>query len=201
MAFVEEAIPPSSRSVLDAGCGSGEDLRYLSTTGWDLLAGVDTSAAMVGLAQSALNGRAEILRASIDELPYQPEQFDVILSRFALHYLDATAPAYREFFRCLRQQGTLICIVPHPSFFDACRDADRPDFVRTRPFEGAVELTYPYRALTHFLSAPFFSLFRLVQIREFRIEATLPFPSALGFVAVKADLPRSDEASSRRSHT
>ncbi len=96
----------SDPAVLDAGCGTGVNLAWLSASGrvW----GLDRSAAGLGLAQRA--GRRGLVRGDVGRLPFASERFDLVTSFDVLYSLpepDERA-ALGEMWRVLRPGGALV---------------------------------------------------------------------------------------------
>ncbi len=88
------AIAPPAR-VLDAGCGGGRNSHYLLRSGFDVWAvdrdprAVETMRRMAREAgQEAVQDRVRI--AAIDDLPFEAEAFDVVLSSAVLHFAEST---------------------------------------------------------------------------------------------------------------
>ncbi|MCL5076876.1 MAG: class I SAM-dependent methyltransferase [Actinobacteria bacterium] len=89
-AVLDHASPDSTTVVLDLGCGSGQLSLPLSREAKSVLA-VDISPKMIQLLQNKVTSSGiENLStrvASIQELDYQPESFDLVVSNYALHHL------------------------------------------------------------------------------------------------------------------
>lgn len=75
--------------ILDAGCGTGEALNWLSQAlGPDgEVIGIDLSRAHVEAARSRVPPRIQVLRADLQESPFQPNTFDLIWCVNTLHHL------------------------------------------------------------------------------------------------------------------
>ncbi len=99
------------KSVLDFGCGSGENTLLLGRRGARVV-GVDISADLIRLAQRrlALNGRAgaaEFVVGSAHDLPVESNSIDVVFGIAILHHLDLKLAA-REIHRVLKPGGRAI---------------------------------------------------------------------------------------------
>ena len=108
--------PPAPR-VLDAGCGTGRNLRFLGERyGVDVL-GLDHSS--VALDCCVARGAARLVRGSVNALPFPDRSVDLITSFDVLMTagVDDLA-AMREFARVLRPGGALVLRVPA---YDALR--------------------------------------------------------------------------------
>lgn len=121
------------RTVLDFGCGSGENSVLLARRGARVI-GVDISEPLLQLARrrmrvNHLDGMATFVAGSAYDLPVQDGAVDVVLGIAILHHLDLAA-ASREIHRVLRPGGIAI-------FQEPVRDSK---LVRT------VRQMIPYRA-------------------------------------------------------
>ena len=104
--------PRPGLRVLDAGCGRGETLLECARAGAEV-AGVDYSAAAVGLTRDLLEGEgfeADIRLGSVTDLPWPDESFDRVQFSDVIEHLDPpqTVPALAEFRRVLRPGGYLL---------------------------------------------------------------------------------------------
>ncbi|MBD3161818.1 MAG: methyltransferase domain-containing protein [Candidatus Eisenbacteria bacterium] len=111
--------------ILDVGCGTGLDLFLASREvgGAGRACGVDLTpemadAAAANLARSAVEN-VEVRVARAEELPYEAEAFDVVLSNGVLNLSPGKEGAFGEIFRVLRPGGRL-------QFADVVLDGDLP---------------------------------------------------------------------------
>lgn len=102
------------RRILDAGCGTGAMLERLRRYGSPI--GVDISSE--ALKFCGLRGKDEVVRASIQRLPFKDETFDIVTSFDVLYHRDVCddVGALREFHRVLGKGGRLALNVPAYSF-------------------------------------------------------------------------------------
>lgn len=78
--------------VLDIGCGTGSQLRYLSDRGYKIY-GIDLSEPMLGLAKSKLGKNALLSMGDAIRIPFPAQTFDLVISSLFIHQL---APALRS---------------------------------------------------------------------------------------------------------
>lgn len=109
-------LPPrEGLRVLDVGCGTGTQLeRYLDAG--CVVAGVDTSPAMLDRARSRLGAGADLRQTSAESLPYDDAGFDLVLASLMLHELtpDAREAVAREMVRVVAPTGHLLVTDFHP---------------------------------------------------------------------------------------
>jgi len=101
-------------TVLDAGCGSGAQAKWLLEQGADVV-GVDVSPRMVEEAHRRCAGRGQFLVADLARpLPLEPSSLDGITCSLALHYLEDWSVPLRSFASVLRPGGWTVISLDHP---------------------------------------------------------------------------------------
>lgn len=98
------------RRVLDVGCGDGELAVELARRG-AIVTGIDASAAMIEAAQERArqhDADIDFQVASAENLPFSPEQFDIVTAITILCFVMDPAPAFREVARVLRPGGRFV---------------------------------------------------------------------------------------------
>lgn len=85
---------------LEIGCATGRFAHELN-----ILEGIDPAAAMCAVAEK--NG-VNVLHGFAENLPYQSQQFDVVLMNFCISYFEDAQAAFKEAFRVLKRDGILI---------------------------------------------------------------------------------------------
>ncbi len=98
--FLEDA-----KSVLDVGCGTGMFLKLLAERA-DLVVGVDFSSEMLRAASDGV-GRASLIQADADHLPFSDQTFDAVVSVTLLQNMPNPSGTVGEFARVLRRGGVL----------------------------------------------------------------------------------------------
>jgi ubiquinone/menaquinone biosynthesis C-methylase UbiE len=146
-------------ALLDVGCGGGVFLRQALESGCDAV-GIDHSRDMVQLARRVTAGRAPIVHASADRLPFEQGAFTAVSSLVAFFFFPDPVAALREFHRVVDPDRGRIAIyttapemkgtpaAPYPlasrghfytddELLDVARSAGLREVEVRRPDEGA----------------------------------------------------------------
>jgi ubiquinone/menaquinone biosynthesis C-methylase UbiE len=158
---VSELVGPlEARSALDAGCGEGETMLRLGSMLGTRRVGIDLDEDAVALARERVDG-AEIFTASLYELPFEADEFDLVLCREVLEHLNDPGAAVDEI---ARTSGSDIVIsVPFEPWF-RLGSAMRGKYLRTFGNHPEHVNHWSRRTLREFLSAH-------VQVVELRVSA------------------------------
>jgi SAM-dependent methyltransferase len=101
--------------VLDLGCGDARIGREALQKGSRSYIGIEGSQNMVQLAQEMLAGTSGIVyQARIEDWSYPQEQFDLVISRLALHYLEEVGGIFQKVYQTLIPGGRFIFSIEHP---------------------------------------------------------------------------------------
>lgn len=113
---VAAAVEAGAGEVLDVGTGTGT-VAFAALRRWPAVrvTGVDPSAGMLGAARAAATerltaaqrARLELVAAFGDQLPFDPERFDVAVSAFVLQLVPSRGRVLREVRRVLRPGGRI----------------------------------------------------------------------------------------------
>lgn len=102
------SMRPAAR-VLDVGCGTGALLDVLARTyPQAALIGVDPVPEMLAIARRRLPPAVGLREAWAQELPFEQDSFDVVLSCNMFHFIRQPLAALREMGRVLRPGGELV---------------------------------------------------------------------------------------------
>jgi SAM-dependent methyltransferase len=97
---------------LDVGCGTGIAIPELERLGWETV-GVDASEEML---ERARGRGATVVRAPADDLPFDNDAFDAVVSIWTHTDVDDFGPVVREIARVLRRGSPFVYIGAHPCF-------------------------------------------------------------------------------------
>ena len=95
--------PRPGERVLDIGCGGGYHLEFMNRLGLDVT-GIDASPYMINLARERLGNRCSLNRGIAEDLPYEDNEFDLVILINILEFLDDPLEALREAGRVASRQ-------------------------------------------------------------------------------------------------
>ena len=105
------------RRVLDLGCGYGWHCKYAAGHGATYVLGTDISQKMLETALEKNPGPViEYRCAAMEDLAFQEDSFDVVLSSLAFHYVRDFGPLVENIRRWLKPDGSFVFSVEHPVF-------------------------------------------------------------------------------------
>jgi len=104
-------------SVLDAGCGAGRNLFYFLKNGFDVF-GVDSSEEAIAYVRNMatafpqINALEHFIVSPVEQLPFEPESFDLVLSSAVLHFAENLShfeDMLNSMWKVLRPGGYFFC--------------------------------------------------------------------------------------------
>jgi ubiquinone/menaquinone biosynthesis C-methylase UbiE len=105
-----------SAKILDAGCGTGRLLSYLTKSKVQPknIIGVDFSPEMLSIAKDS-NPKVTFFRSDLS-LFKSPDKFDLIICAHVLHYLNKTdyKKTLKNFYQLLKPGGRIYIVLTHP---------------------------------------------------------------------------------------
>ncbi|MDN7225900.1 class I SAM-dependent methyltransferase [Planococcus liqunii] len=105
----------SGKRILDLGCGDAAFGRELMAAGAVSYEGVEGSEAMALLAKETLKETSGTLfQGTMEEYPFPKGRFDVVTSRFAIHYIEDVETLFAKVYASLNEQGHFLFSVQHP---------------------------------------------------------------------------------------
>ena len=107
---------PADAAVLDAGCGGGANIKkLLEKCPQGCVKGIDYSEVSVEKsrkvnAKAIAEGRCEVLQASVVQLPFAENTFDLVTAFETIYFWPGLADCFREVYRVMKPGGTFfIC--------------------------------------------------------------------------------------------
>lgn len=155
---------PEAPHILDAGCGTGGNLRRYSRIG--RVEGVEPFEEAVRLCHE--RGFDRVARAGLEELPYESDRFDLIASTDVLEHIAAEQEALRELLRVAAPGGTLLLTVPAYMWMWTAEDDNlhhQRRYTRRRLWQAVERAGWEPRIATYFntLLLPPIALVRLLR--------------------------------------
>ena len=115
--------PRRGELILDAGCGTGRNLKPLLLNG-SAAVGVDFSYAMLQVARRRIVDASVALADLQASLPFGDRLFDAVLCALIGEHLNELRVAFDEFYRVLKPGGRLVFSVYHPEMSAAGIEAN-----------------------------------------------------------------------------
>lgn len=113
------------KRVIDLGCGDAEIGVELLQQDAVAYLGLEGSKNMSRVAAKNLEGTGgQVLQSSMEEWQPQAEQYDIVLSRFALHYLADLESVFKNVHRSLAVGGQFVFSVQHPVLTSTTKSAE-----------------------------------------------------------------------------
>ncbi|GCF95332.1 methyltransferase [Enterococcus florum] len=115
---LEKLLPDfNGKRVLDLGCGYGWHCIYAAEHGAKSVVGVDISSRMLEVAREKTPFESvTYVQGSIDALDFPADQFDIVLSSLAFHYLPSFEKIAQQVHAYLSEGGRFVFSVEHPIF-------------------------------------------------------------------------------------
>jgi ubiquinone/menaquinone biosynthesis C-methylase UbiE len=101
-------------TVLDLGCGAGELCRRLSDLGAKNVIGVDISKNMLELAQKDIPAGVAFRNEPMEDVHFDPENFDLVVSSLAFHYVADILDLFKRIHLWLKPSALLLFSIEHP---------------------------------------------------------------------------------------
>ena len=190
--FIKNQLPDlKGKVILDVGCGHGKDIQTYEELGCESVYGIDSSKLMIEEAKKIVKNPANLVVASMDDMPFEDGKFDILIGRFSIHYLKNLDKAYEEFNRVLKKGGILIFVAHHPflGFMQSgAKNYHAKNIIKMNLYNNAVMIKFPYHTLKDYFSDTFFRNFVIHHLdeekpenMEYKNQWNIP-----GFIAFKA---------------
>lgn len=106
-----------NKTMLDCGCGYGWHCKYAIENGAKYVLGVDISEKMLSKAMEINNApNIEYKCIAIEDLSFDDNQFDFILSSLVLHYIEDLDNFFQNVYNWLKPNGNFLFNIEHPCF-------------------------------------------------------------------------------------
>ena len=111
--------PSKGMNILDVGCGTGSHLELYQRYKCNLF-GIDLSPSMLNVARERLGDSAQLDLGDANEMPYEDDKFDLVISMLSLHEMspDTRSEVLNEIKRVLKSDGRLLLIDFHPGPYE-----------------------------------------------------------------------------------
>lgn len=167
------------KRILDLGCGDAEIGVELLKQGGISYLGLEGSENMARVAAENLEGKAgQVQLSSMEEWGPQTEQYDLVTSRFALHYIADLANVFQKVHDSLITGGRFVFSVQHPVLTSSSKSAEgsgrRTDWIvddyfnqgeRAEPWIGKKVIKY-HRTVEEYFQLLLHAGFRVDDLRE-----------------------------------
>lgn len=168
-----------NQTILDLGCGDGSFGSELLEQGAKCYVGVEGSTQMAALANGKLSGKSgRVHHATMETFFYPENTFDLVTSRFAIHYVSDLERLFLNVFKTLKENGRFIFSVQHPlitsSFISKQTGERRENWIvddyfcegeRQEPWIDQVVVKY-HRTIEHYFRSLVRSGFSVNDLRE-----------------------------------
>lgn len=116
--FFRQMLPKlEGANVLDLGCGFGWHCRYAREQHARSVVGIDLSGNMLERAREMTDdGQIEYRQLAIEDIDFPAEEFDVVISSLALHYVEQLGGLFNKIHHSLTPGGAFVFSVEHPVF-------------------------------------------------------------------------------------
>ena len=183
-AFLAALGSVAGQRVLDLGCGDGSTSPLLMAGGAASYLGVDGSPGMIVVANEMHGGgHVRFLEGDIEDASPGEGEFDVVISRMALHYIERLDVVLGQIRQALPVGGRLIFSVVHPVITSHDSSDGRPRTswtvdgyfdrgARERPWFGST-VTWQHRTVEDYVSLLLNYGFRLDVLSECEPDADL----------------------------
>ncbi|MEN5436296.1 class I SAM-dependent methyltransferase [Sphingobacterium faecium] len=106
-----------NKKVLDLGCGYGWHCIYAKQKGAKNVIGIDLSQKMIDKAKEhSKNFEIEYKKMAIEDINFDHEEFDVVISSLAFHYLKDLSSVFMKINQILKKGGSFVFSMEHPAF-------------------------------------------------------------------------------------
>lgn len=110
-----------NKNILDLGCGYGWHCIYAKEQEANKVVGIDLSEKMIKKAKENSKDLAiDYRQMAIEDIDFQPEEFDIVISSLAFHYVQNLKVVFSKINTYLKKGGSFVFSMEHPAF--TCRE-------------------------------------------------------------------------------
>lgn len=167
------------KRILDLGCGDASFGKELLQLGARQYTGVEGSSQMSEAARSTLQGHNGFIHEeTMESFHYPIDTFDIVTSRFAIHYVENLNLLFQQIFQSLNENGKFVFSVQHPlttaSFASKEKGERKENWIvddyfregeRKEPWINQIVVKY-HRTIEHYFIALRNAGFNIVDLRE-----------------------------------
>jgi ubiquinone/menaquinone biosynthesis C-methylase UbiE len=114
-AFMNLVPDLKGKRVLDLGCGFGENCKTYENMGASEVVGLDISEKMLAIAKDKFSSdRIKYIHSSLEDMNFDENSFDVILSSLTFHYVKDLNELIRRLSKYITKDGILLFSIEHP---------------------------------------------------------------------------------------
>lgn len=124
-------LPVRGRKILDVGCGTGNFTRKLKALGYDVI-GLEPNTEM---RSKAIEKGLECVEGIAEEIPFEDETFDAVVSVAAVEFFDDLSGAISEMIRVVKRGGKVVIgfiTGPWAEFYEEKGRKGHPIFSKAR---------------------------------------------------------------------
>lgn len=161
----------SGKSILDIGCGEGNDLAQFKTLGANIH-GIDINPVAIEIAQKRFNVDKSTIRCSnASDTGFMNESFDIVASNYVFQAIENIEEIYEEINRVLKKDGEFIFLATHPmrQYFEKkniASDYFQREIVDSVILNGTITVQEPTHTMNEYLSEYFLSHFTVEKFIE-----------------------------------
>ncbi len=159
----------SNKTLLDVACGDGVDLVYYQKLGV-VVSGIDAAEGLVSIAKSKLPD-ADIRVGLFDNLPFDDNSFDVVVSKYAIQTSEDVQKALTEFTRVAKPGAMIVYLTVHPlrQFMEKkgkFRDYYKQEKIDSVLFNGDVVVQEHSHTLSDYFNEQALENLKLISVTE-----------------------------------
>lgn len=168
-----------NKRIVDLGCGDASFGREAFLNGCASYTGVEGSQNMVDIARRNLeNTNGQIIHSTLENWDYPTAEFDLVVSRLVLHYIEDLAALFANIHRALVDSGQFIFSAEHPVITSSDKGwqtgTQRQDWVVDNYFDTGERITNwmggtvrkYHRTLEHYFTIAQQAGFTIEHLRE-----------------------------------